>query len=251
MEAGTTNYGRSALPPPVVAIAASAGGIEALRGFVSSLPDGLTAAVAVVMHVSPTGPSVLPKILGRAGKLPALHPEDGQALLAGSILVAPPDKHMVVEDGVVRLLLDARVNGHRPSADVLLSSVARDFGSRGAGVILSGTMDDGAAGLRAIRVAGGLALVQDPDEATFPGMPQAAIEESAPHLVAPVAVLARRLCEWLADLPGRPVREAELEEQGTMHNDLPAVDVTPLTCPECAGSLSLHDELGAERFGAE
>jgi two-component system, chemotaxis family, protein-glutamate methylesterase/glutaminase len=230
-------------------VAASAGGIEALRAFIARLPADFPAAVLVVVHISPAGPSVLPRILGRAGVLSARHPHDKEPLAAGVIFVAPPDRHLVVRDGLVRLLADARVNGHRPSADVLLESVARACGPRCAGVVLSGTMDDGAAGLRAIGLVGGMTLVQDPDEAAFPGMPLAAISESAPDVVGSVSALADRLCGWLDEL----ARLAEVTDAlagGTTESllgDDPAAP-TALTCPECGGSLSLIDEYGTERF---
>jgi two-component system, chemotaxis family, protein-glutamate methylesterase/glutaminase len=226
----------------VVAVVASAGGVEALREFVSLLPADLPAAVLVLLHIPPTGPSVLPQILARAGKLPARHPRDGDRLAGAVLTVAPPDRHLVVADGRVRLLTGARENGHRPSADVLLRSVAQDFGARGAGIVLSGSMDDGAAGLRAVRVAHGFALVQDPAEAAFPGMPKAAIEEAAPQFVGPVAALAERLCEWLAHLPDDP------ERTDPPRPPAPPEDPTPLTCPECGGTLFDHDVFGAVRL---
>jgi two-component system chemotaxis response regulator CheB len=226
----------------VVAVVASAGGVEALSEFASLLPADFPAAVLVLLHIPAAGPSVLPRILDRAGKLPARHPKDGEQLTGGVITVAPPDRHLVVADGQVRLLTAARENGHRPSADVLLRSVAQDFGARGAGIVLSGSMDDGAAGLRAVRVASGLALVQDPEEAAFPGMPEAAIEEADPQFVGPLAALAERLCEWLAQLPEDP--------DGDDPPPPPAASPEPtaLTCPECGGTLFEHDIFGAERL---
>jgi two-component system, chemotaxis family, protein-glutamate methylesterase/glutaminase len=188
-------------PPAVVAVAASAGGVEALSQFAASLPADFPAAVLVVLHIPPTGPSVLPRILERAGKLPARHPRDGERLTGGVILVAPPDRHLMAEDSRVRLALGPTENGHRPAANTLLRSVAEAFGLRSAGVVLSGTIDDGAAGLRAVRAVGGLALVQDPDSAAFASMPRAAIEEADPQVVAPVPDLVAHLCDWLAALP--------------------------------------------------
>ena len=182
---------------------ASAGGVDALQAFVSWLPEDFAAVVLVVLHITPTGPTVLPHILSRAGPLPARHPEDGEPLAGGVILVAPPNRHLAVADGRARLLTSPPEHGHRPSADVLLRSVAAAFGAAGSGAVLSGTMDDGAAGLAAIRRAGGLALVQDPAEAMFPGMPRAAIAQADPQLVAPLSVLAGRLCAWLGELSGR------------------------------------------------
>jgi two-component system chemotaxis response regulator CheB len=173
--------------------------VEALRTFVSALPADLTATVLVVLHISPTGPTVLPHILSRAGPLPARHPEDGEPLAQGTILVAPPDRHLAVSGGRARLLASPKEHGHRPAGDVLLRSVADAFGVSGCGIVLSGTMDDGAAGLAAVRHSGGLALVQDPEEAEFPGMPRAAIEKADPQVVAPVSELAGRVCAWLGE----------------------------------------------------
>jgi two-component system chemotaxis response regulator CheB len=228
-----------------VAVTASAGGVEALCAFVASLPAGFPAAVLVVLHIPPAGPSVLPSILARAGKLPARHPSDREALAAGVILVAPPDRHLVVSGHEARLLVGPTENGHRPSGDVLLRSVAETFGARGAGVVLSGTMDDGAAGLRAVRAMGGFALVQDPGQAAFPNMPLAAIEEARPQVVGPVETLAGKLCDWLARLPATP------QEITVSLPDPPLLDpvgLTPMTCPECGGTVWLHDGYGAQRF---
>jgi len=234
-------------PPAVVAVVASAGGVEALTSFVAMLPAGFPAAVLVVLHIPPEGPSVLPRILTRAGKLPARHPADGEPLARGVIMVAPPNRHLTVADRHIRLLSRARENGHRPSADVLLRSAAEVFGDRAAGVVLSGTMDDGAAGLRAIAAVSGLTLVQDPKEAPFPGMPLAAIAEARPQFVGPVRALADQVCEWVASLPGNP---GGLEySAGDPPDDPPDPPTsTSLTCPECGGSLFWHDLYGAGRF---
>ena len=166
------------------------------------LPEDFPAAVLVVLHIPAAGPSVLPDILSRAGPLPARHPADGEPLAGRVILVAPPDRHLAVSGGRARLLADPPERGHRPSADVLLRSAAAAFGAACCGVVLSGTMDDGAAGLAAVRQAGGLALVQDPAEALFHGMPRAAIERADPQLVAPLATLAGRVGAWLGERGG-------------------------------------------------
>ena len=226
---------------------ASAGGVEALTSFVSMLPAGFPAAVLVVLHIPAEGPSVLPRILARAGKLPARHPDDGEPLARGVIMVAPPNRHLIVADRHVRLLSRAPENGHRPSADVLLRSAAEVFGDRAAGVVLSGTMDDGAAGLRAIAAVSGLTLVQDPEEAPFPGMPLAAIAEASPQFVGPVAALADQVCEWVAHLPGNPGGPGfPAADPPDGPPDPPAS--TSLTCPECGGSLFWNDLDGAGRF---
>jgi two-component system chemotaxis response regulator CheB len=197
-------------PIAVVAVAASAGGVEALSAFVSSLPGDFRASVLVVLHIPPAGPSVLPEILARAGKLPARHPADNEPLSPGVIYTAPPDRHLTVSDGRVRLLAGPPENAHRPSADRLMRSVAESFGSHAAGVVLSGTMDDGAVGLAAIRAVGGRALVQDPEEAKCPGMPLAAIDETSPTDVCPVAQMGDRLCAWLDRLADEASQPQEL-----------------------------------------
>lgn len=232
-------------PRAVVAVAASAGGVDAISAFVASLPRDFHAAVLVVLHVPPAGPSVLPSILSRVGGLPAVHPLDGDALKEGIIYVAPPDRHMAVTRNKVRVHTGPRENGHRPAADVLLRSVAELFGSRSAGVVLSGTMDDGAVGLRAIGSVGGFTLVQDPAEAAFPGMPAAAIEEAEPDVVGSVPDLAARLCRWVSELSEMPAFETP---EPDAVDPRPDQHLTALTCPECGGTLWQRADYGAERF---
>jgi two-component system, chemotaxis family, protein-glutamate methylesterase/glutaminase len=226
----------------VVGVAASAGGVEALRALMAELPADFPAALLVVLHIPPAGPTVLPQILSRAGQLPARHPRDAEALAAGVILVAPPDRHLAVSDGQARLLAGPRENGHRPSADILLRSMAETYQARSCGVVLSGTMDDGAAGLAAVRAVGGLALVQDPAEAAFPNMPLAAIEEADPQFVGPVPALASHLCQWAS---GLGQEAAVVQADGDPAED---PELTPFTCFECGGTLWLRDEYGAQRL---
>jgi two-component system, chemotaxis family, protein-glutamate methylesterase/glutaminase len=258
-------------PYAVIAVAASAGGVEALAQFVSELPADLPAAVLIVLHIPPTAPSVLPVILARAGKLPARHPDHDEPLVAGTILAAPPDRHMAVTGSRVQLLAGPRENGQRPAADVLFRSVAEVFGNRAAGVVLSGTMDDGAAGLRAVAVAGGLTLVQDPEEAAFPGMPLAAIRDANPMIIDSVSELAGHLCRWLASLTetvpetamaahqdpagarGRGgaslyASQASTGQQGSRAAADGPGGLTEFTCPECGGTLWHRHDYGAERF---
>jgi two-component system, chemotaxis family, protein-glutamate methylesterase/glutaminase len=236
------------LPSAVIAVAASAGGVEALQRFVSGLPADLDAAVLVVLHISPSGPSVLPGILARAGRLPARHPMDKEPLQSSVVIVAPPDRHLAIEDSHVRSIPGPRENGHRPSADVLMRSVADRFGRRSAGVILSGTMDDGAAGLKAIRSSGGLAVVQEPTEAAFPWMPLAAIEAADPQVVCPLADMGTQLVEWLAQLDRTDqAEEADMESVDPREEER-RQSLSPFTCPECGGTLWKVDELGAERY---
>lgn len=185
-------------PPAVIALAASAGGVEALTRVIGGLPQDLPAAVLVVLHIARVGPSVLPSIIARHGKLPAIHPSDGDLLVPGCVYVAPPDFHLTVDAERARVAAGPRENGNRPAADPLFRSVAVQFGRKGAGVVLSGSLDDGTAGLASIKRAGGLTVVQDPEEAAFPSMPASAAAFVHPDHVVP-----------LDEIPGIVVRFAE------------------------------------------
>lgn len=159
----------------IVVMGASAGGIEALSRIASQLPSDLPAAVFLVLHVSAGTTSALPAILSRRGPLVAKHPSSGEPTERGTIYVAPPDHHLVLEPGGLLLSQGPRENRVRPAIDVLFRSAAAVYGPRVIGVVLTGYLDDGAAGLLAIKRRGGLVVVQDPDDAQCPGMPTAAL----------------------------------------------------------------------------
>lgn len=224
----------------VVVVGASAGGVEALRRLVAALPAELPAAVCVVLHMAAGTPSALAGILDRAGPLSCRPAIDGDALAHGQILVAPPDRHLVVERDHVRITVGPRENNHRPSVDVLFRSAAESARDRVVGVVLSGTRDDGAAGLALIKAHGGLALVQDPRDALHPGMPSSAI--------AHVAVDAALSCEELALAIGAAAWGGEPPTSGA-HAALPVGghDLT-IVCPECGGVLTETVEAGVPRW---
>jgi two-component system chemotaxis response regulator CheB len=236
----------------VIVIGASAGGVEALRTLVAALPADLPAAVLVVLHVPPYGGSVLPAILQRAGHLRARHPEGGERLTMGEIVVAPPDHHLVMHDSHVRLTRGPRENGHRPAIDVLFRSAARAAGARVIGVVLSGVLDDGTAGLAAITARGGMAVVQDPDDALYPGMPRNAIEHVAVEHVATAEQLGPLLVELckeeIPDVEQPPSDLIEIEtDMAMMDDDAMNQDERPgrpsgFSCPDCSGVLwEIHD----------
>lgn len=149
----------------IIVIGASAGGVEALREVTRGLPADLPAAVFVVLHTPIHGTSALPRILNRYGSLPAAHARDGEAIYPGRIYVAPPNNHLLLKRGYIRLVLGPRENGHRPAIDPLFRTAARAYRSRVVGVVLSGALDDGTAGLAVVKQEGGVAVVQDPESA--------------------------------------------------------------------------------------
>ena len=163
----------------LLAIGASAGGVIALERLVADLPADLPAAVLVVLHLPARGNSVLPDILDRSGRLPAAAAEDGDRLQASHIYVAAPGRHLGVSGTRIALTTEPEVHGHRPAVDTLFRSAAESHGHAVVGVVLSGMLDDGTAGLCAIKAAGGATVVQDPDDALYAGMPTSAID-SAP-----------------------------------------------------------------------
>ena len=174
----------------IVVVGASAGGVESLIRLVRGLPEDFEGSLFVVLHVPPSG-SVLPSILSRAGPLRAEHAVDGEPIEPRRIYVAPPDSHLILKRDAVRVERGPRENGHRPAIDPLFRSAARTFGPRVAGVVLSGSRDDGTAGLSAIKVRGGLTIAQDPAEALYPAMPLSAIEYVDPDCVLPIEEIAQ------------------------------------------------------------
>lgn len=240
----------------LVVIGASAGGVEALQALVRGLPADLPAAVLIVQHLLPGGPSVLPQILSRVSAMPCAVAREGDALVEGHILVAPPDRHLVVWGDHVTLSGAARDNGHRPAVDVLFRSAARARGPRVVAVVLSGALDDGTAGMVAVRACGGIGVVQDPEEATHPSMPLHALEGALPEHVASLAALPALLGELAAvevddGWPGRgdPVPGEVVPVDGPPGaEDPPSGRLDALACPECGGSLYRTEGGDAVRF---
>ncbi len=230
----------------LVVIGASAGGVETLRLVVAGLPPDLRAAVCIVLHIAPGSPSALAGILRRAGPLPCRPARDGDVLELGHILVAPPDHHLVVEDRRVRLTAGPRENGHRPGIDVLFRSAAHAGDGRVIGVVLSGTRDDGTAGLAVIKSHGGAAVVQDPDDALYDGMPVSALEHVAVDAVVPAAQVASVVTDMVngANTPRPPEPDPGARPgSNTGHNPGQSSAVTTI-CPECGGVLSERSAAG-------
>jgi two-component system, chemotaxis family, protein-glutamate methylesterase/glutaminase len=245
----------------LVVVGGSAGGVEALKAFVAALPADLPAAVLVALHVPPTSRSMLAGILDRAGPLPAVQAEDGMPLEHGRIIVAHPDAHLLVMDGTVVRGPGARENGHRPSHDAMMRSAALARGSRVVGVVLTGLLDDGAAGLVCVERYGGVCLVQDPDDADFSSMPRHALAAVPSARSVPLADLAeevvRAVAEEAPEVPEVPedlrIRDeveltSALGQAPRMPDGSPAGQPSPYGCPDCHGVLNTITDEGLLRF---
>jgi two-component system, chemotaxis family, protein-glutamate methylesterase/glutaminase len=219
-----------------VVIGASAGGVEALTAIVSRFPASLPAAVFVVIHLTVNSPSVLPQILQRAGPLPAAFASDGEMIQHGHIYIAPPDHHLLIARGHMRVVRGPKENRHRPSADVLFRTAASTYGPRVVGVVLTGALDDGTLGLQAVKRRGGLAVVQAPHDALVPSMPRSALESVKVDYCLPLAEIA----PLLVQLTREPMEKVLESMEGNMaepeHEELPEL-TSGFTCPDCHGAL--------------
>jgi two-component system chemotaxis response regulator CheB len=232
----------------LVVIGASAGGLPALRALVSQLPADFPAAILIVMHIG-SQPSILPSLLAVWGKMPAAHVQGGEPLLPGRVYVAPPDHHMLISDGAIRLWRGPKEHYTRPAIDPLFRSAAICCGRRAVGIILSGHMDDGTAGLQAIKSCGGIAVVQDPRDAQVPGMPMSALHHVDIDHCVPITGMA----PLLASLVAEPVASEDvpvpsyLSSEDAVFGGQPAEDVmeslnsiaepSTLVCTDCGGVL--------------
>jgi two-component system chemotaxis response regulator CheB len=229
----------------LVVVGASAGGVEALQRFVRALPADFTAPVLIVLHASPTSRSYLPEILTRAGHLPATHARDGEPLAAGHVYVAPPDEHLLVGDGRLVVQKGPTENGHRPAIDPLFRSAAAAYDGHVAGVILSGTLDDGTVGLHCVKEGGGVTLVQDPDDALYPDMPKNAIDYVDPDYVQDIEGLVDTLVRLTGSTRSDPgtngrVRNEELppDPAPQPHAEIAQPgEMVAFSCPDCGGTL--------------
>jgi two-component system chemotaxis response regulator CheB len=186
----------------IVAVAASAGGLKALTEVLGGLPADFPAALVVVQHLDPRHRSLLAEILGRRSGLEVRQAADCGRVAAGSVLIAPPDHHLLVNpDGSLSLTRTELVHFSRPSADLLFESVAASYRSRAIGVVLSGSGSDGAMGAKAIKKTGGTLIVQDPATAEFPGMPGAALQAGPADFVLPLQEIAGALRSLVAERP--------------------------------------------------
>jgi two-component system, chemotaxis family, protein-glutamate methylesterase/glutaminase len=231
----------------VVVVGGSAGSLDPLRDLVGALPADLAGFMAVTIHITEHAKSQLPWLLSRFGALPAGHAQTGEQLRAGRIYIAPPGCHLLMPGGAAELSNGPRVNRTRPAVDVMFASAARWFGDRVVAVVLSGMLDDGAVGAALIAQAGGLVVVQEPEEAVHPSMPCAALAAAPGSIAVPGQKLAEvvggmlgpaGLAAWPRPEP-REAAEAQMEETSDLQFLSPEeTRLTRLACPECGGALA-------------
>ncbi|HEU4594251.1 MAG TPA: chemotaxis protein CheB [Pyrinomonadaceae bacterium] len=236
------------MPKDIIVVGASAGGIEALRVLVGALPADFAASIFVVLHTSPESPGLLANILDRFGQLPAVSAEDGEPIRPGRIYVAPPDRHLLIEPRTVRVTRGPKENRFRPAVDPLFRSAAQTYGPRVVGIILTGYLDDGTAGLWTVKQMGGTTVVQDPHDALVPFMPESALAHVEVDYCLPLAEIApllMRLTTEATEEEGAFQVPKELEIEVNIAKEQKALDAGVLTlgepsnyaCPECHGVL--------------
>ncbi|HEX7899270.1 MAG TPA: chemotaxis protein CheB [Planctomycetota bacterium] len=245
----------------LIVVGASAGGVDALQALVAGLPENFPAAVLVVLHSAPTGPGLMPHILSRAGVLMAVEGQDRMALQPGRIYVAPPDHHLLVSPGHVHVTKGPRENRSRPAIDPLFRTAAQHYGPRVIGVIMTGMLNDGTVGLLEVKRRGGIAIVQDPDEAAFPSMPLSALRYvKVDHQVRAdeISSLLVRLTSEEGvtgplglDVPFQLAMESKFAAQETL-DEIDTMDsigaLAGYSCPECHGPLWRMNGDGPIRF---
>ena len=232
----------------IIVVGASAGGVEALIQVVREFPANFPASVFVVLHIPAQGPSRLAEILSRSAFIKAEQPVDYQRIEHGYIYVAPPDHHLLIEKGFMRVVRGPKENRHRPAIDPLFRSSAVAYGSQVIGVVLSGSLDDGTAGLLAIKQRGGIAVVQDPTDAMYPDMPKSALAHVDVDYCLPVTQIGQTLVQLAReeimqeDTPSVPedmereVRIVEMETNPLNENEQIG-SPSAYSCPECGGVL--------------
>ncbi|MFN3525584.1 MAG: chemotaxis protein CheB [Paracoccus sp. (in: a-proteobacteria)] len=238
----------------IIAIGASAGGVDALRALVAALPETFAAPVLIVLHIG-AYQSELPALLTAAGRLSAKHAEDGEDIRPGQIYVAPPDRHMIVDGGCLRLSRGPKENCARPAIDPLFRSVADHYGQAAAGVILTGNLNDGTTGLFEIKRRGGVAIAQDPTDAAHPDMPRSAARHVALDYCLPLAGIPAVLVK-LVDLdeeketamPTAP-SQTDGQQPPAAASGRPFERPLTVTCPDCGGALKAFEVGSVIKFG--
>lgn len=248
----------------IVVVGASAGGFEALKVFVGGIPKDLPVSIFVVWHMSPDVRGVLPAVFSRLNSMPAAHAHDQEVIEEGRIYVAPPDRHLLIENGNVRVSRGPKENRFRPAVDPLFRSAAYHYGPNVIGIVLSGALDDGTSGLWTIKQRGGIAIVQDPVDAEVPSMPENAIREVEVDYTLPVVDIPRLIAKLIEEKKGSPSPLAAVDDARSelLKTEIAIAaqdytlasgvmefgELTPYTCPECHGVLSQLKDGNLTRF---
>lgn len=235
----------------IIVIGTSAGGVSALTDLVGSLPVDLNATLFIVQHILAHSHSNLPYILNRSGSLFATHAIDGERFEKNRIYIAPPDHHMILEQDHILVKKGPKENRFRPSIDALFRSVAYEYGPRVIGIILSGLLDDGTSGLWNIKRFGGTVIIQNPQDAEFPSMPNNVLEQvEVDHIVAMKDVgslliwLTKEEVVYKNNITQQEAKRVRFETEIALQKNASGMGVlglgklTPFTCPECNGALT-------------
>jgi len=254
----------SALTVPatrVIVVGASAGGITAVRTLLNKLPKDIPAAIFVVVHTSPDGPGRLATVLNRVTRLTVVKPEYDGLIRNGCVYVAPPDYHLIIDGRHLRLTHGPREHRFRPAVDPLFRTAAEHYGARTIGIVLSGHMADGAHGMALIKRAGGVTMVQHPDEAQAPSMPLNAMRRGGIDYVLPIEEMARVIMGLLMQGRRRGTRKSQRKRQ--LKTEIPTPErpgtdalrthefkdpLSPFTCPDCGGALREIKEKDLVRY---
>jgi two-component system chemotaxis response regulator CheB len=245
--------------PNIIVVGASAGGLDPLRTILEPMPPDLQAAIFIVTHLSPLSPGLMPQILQKSTLLEVIAAEDGNPIVPGRVYVAPPDRHLLLEPGRTRLTRGPKENRQRPAIDVLFRTAARAYGARVAAVVLTGRMGDGTTGIHVIKHEGGVVIVQDPQDAEYPSMPESAMSTGLVDVVLPAREIPAKLVElvrepWEAIEPARsksvsqespkPEGEKMSQEEDEREKGKPS----QFTCPDCNGTLWEYEDGDMFRF---
>ncbi|MCX6212904.1 chemotaxis protein CheB [Spirosoma sp.] len=239
----------------IVVIGASAGGVYALRELVAGLPHALPATIFIVQHIAADAPSYLPRILNYAGNIIVIQPVDGEPIQRGHIYVAPPDHHLLIENETMLVKRGPKENRFRPSIDALFRSAAYCYGPRVIGVVLTGLLNDGTSGMWTVKRLGGVSVIQEPEEALYPSMPESVRENVVVDHSVPISEMAALLTKLTQETVNeRPIlaqkdqlrleKEVKIaEEENTFNMSiLEEGDLSPLACPECHGVMTSIQE---------
>jgi two-component system chemotaxis response regulator CheB len=220
------------LHPNIIVIGASMGGFQALRQIISELPEDLTASIFIVLHIPSDHESLLTELYARNSKLPVVSAKDKDLIKPGHIYIAVPDYHLQFDGNHIHLDHGPKHNFHRPAVDTLFISAAKEFGPRVVGVVLSGALDDGTAGLMEVKRHGGVSIIQDPKDAVNPSMPQSARDCVPIDHCVPISEMAA----LLAKVSGHPILASSIRD-GKRVPKPSEPELSPHICPECNGPM--------------